>query len=305
MAKNKAKKVVVTGGTGFIGNHLVNALVDRGFTVHVISSSQSKKDGLNPKAIFHQADIRNIETLRPILKETEFVFHLASAVGERFSIEFPKETNFANIDGTIHLLTASKEAHVKRFIFSSSSAVYGDQNKLPHTENMMVNPKSPYGAQKYIGELYCKIWSELYGLPTVSLRYFSVYGPRPTLEYPRMLVIDQFLKNKKEGDVFSIIGNGKETRDFIHVHDVVQANLLAAESQKVGNGEVINIGSGKNYSIQNLAKLIGGKVAYTPARFGPKHTLADISKAQKLLGWKPKITLEKGILELKRLFDIE
>ncbi len=172
---------------------------------------------------------------------------------------------------------------------------------MPLVESFEANPKSPYGLQKYIGELYCKLWSNIYGLPTVSLRYFNVYGPRQSAEGAYALVIAKFLKQVKEGKPMTITGSGKQTRDFTSVHDVVNANILAMESSKVGKGEVINIGAGKNYSINEVAKLIGGPISYVESRIEPKHTLADNKLAKKLLGWKPKVNLKEGIEELKKL----
>ncbi len=304
MKNNKKGKVVVTGGCGFIGSYLVDALVKEGFTVHIIGKSKNKK-ALHNKAVFHNANICNLKSIRPIIKGARFVFHLASVVGEQYSVKQPTLSNRVNINGTLNVLLACQEAGVERLVYSSSSAIYGNQSKLPHREDMLPNPSAPYGIQKYTGELYCKIWSELYKLSTVSLRYFSVYGPRPDLDYPRTLVIDRFLKNKMDDKVFHILGNGKRTRDFINVRDVVRANILAAKSKKVGKGEAINIGTGKNYSINEIAKLIGGnKIKHLPSKFGPTDTLADISKAKKLLGWQPKIKLEDGIKELKKIWKI-
>ncbi len=299
----KSKKVIVTGGGGFIGTALTEALVKKGYAVHVIGRSPKPKNFI-PKATYHQADIADIAQIAPLFKNTLYVFHLASSVGERWSIDNPIETHRVNVDGTINVLIASQTAGVRRVVFLSSSAVYGDQNTLPHTENMMPIPKAPYGAQKYLGEMYCRIWSELYGLPTVSLRPFSVYGPRKNLDYKNRLVIDQFIKDRLENKPHSIIGTGGETRDFVHIDDVVRAILLASTSKKVGKGEVVNVGTGTNTSIKQLAELFDGEITYTPARFGPKHTRADMRVAEKLLGWKPKIKLTDGVKKLKKMWKI-
>ena len=191
----------------------------------------------------------------------------------------------------------SKENGIKRVIYTSSSVVYGDQDQALLLENMMPNPTSPYGLHKYIGELYCRMWSKIYGLETVSLRYFNAYGPRQSEEGAYALVIAKFLKQKREGIPFTISGDGEQTRDFIHVRDIVRANILAMEKEKVGKGEVINIGSGKNVSINKIAELIGGPVEHIAPTIEVRHTLADISRARQLLGWQPKITLEDGIKE--------
>ena len=206
--------------------------------------------------------------------------------------------------GTLNVLVAAKEGGVKRVVYSASSSAYGDQKEMPLREDMPAHPKSPYGLQKYIGELYCKLWSEVYALETVSLRYFNVYGPRidPSGAYP--LAIGQFLKQRSEGKPITITGDGKQTRDFTHVRDVVRANLLAAESSKVGKGEVINIGAGKNFSINKVAEMIGGEVVHIAPRLEPHDTLADNSLAKNLLGWTPAVSLEEGIAELKKIYKI-
>ncbi len=171
------KKVVITGGAGFIGSNLVDALVDNGFNVHVIDNfSGGKKENVNKKATLHVADIRNLDDISPIIDGAEYVFHLAALPRVQYSIENPVETNDVNIGGTLNVLIASQKGAVKRVVYSASSSAYGDQSKMPLREDMIANPKSPYGLHKYIGELYCKVWSMVHGLETVSLRYFNVYG---------------------------------------------------------------------------------------------------------------------------------
>ncbi|MDO8619724.1 MAG: NAD-dependent epimerase/dehydratase family protein [bacterium] len=307
-------KVVVVGGAGFIGSQVTDALVARfsaqggpasGWEVHVIDNlSGGKKESVNPKATFHNADIRELESIKPIIKGATFVFHLAALPRVQYSIEHPAETHEVNVTGTVNVLIASKEGGVKRVIYSASSSAYGDQKTLPLVETMTPAPKSPYGLQKYLGEEYARVWSEVYGLPTVSLRYFNVYGPGLNPDGAYALAIGKFLKQRKEGKPLTIWGDGTQTRDSTHVRDVVRANLLAMESTKVGKGEVINIGTGRNFSVNQLAKLIGGDVVHEPARLEPHDTLADNSLAKKLLGWKPEITLEEGIKELKKAFNI-
>ncbi|MBI2454099.1 MAG: NAD-dependent epimerase/dehydratase family protein, partial [Parcubacteria group bacterium] len=193
-------------------------------------------------------------------------------------------------------------AKVKRVIYSASSSAYGDQKKFPLKETFPANPLSPYGLQKYIGELYCVLFSEIYELETISLRYFNVYGPRlgTTGSYP--LVIGKFLTQRKNNEPLTITGDGKQSRDFTHVYDVVRANILAAELAKVGQGEVINIGGGHDRSVNEVAKLIGGPTVFIKPRLEPRRTLADISLAKKLLGWEPGVKFEGGIKELKRIY---
>ncbi|GIW67031.1 MAG: NAD dependent epimerase/dehydratase [Candidatus Parcubacteria bacterium] len=290
-------KVLVTGGAGFIGSHLVDRLIKEGYKVIVIDNlSSGKKENLNPKAIFHKVDICNLEKILSLFKGVNYVFHTAALPRVQLSIDKPIETHRVNIDGTLNVLYASYKNKVRRVIYSSSSSVYGEQKSLPLKESMTPNPLSPYALQKLVGEYYCKLFSSLYDLETVSLRYFNVYGPRMDPEGPYALVIGRFLKLKKEGKPLTIYGDGKQTRDFTYIDDVVEANILAMKSKKVGKGEVINICYGKNHSINYVAKLIGDKKVYLPKRKGePRHTLGDNSLAKKLLGWKPKISLEEGI----------
>ncbi|MFA6094469.1 MAG: NAD-dependent epimerase/dehydratase family protein [Candidatus Paceibacterota bacterium] len=298
--KNDSKiKVVVTGGAGFIGSNLTDALVEKGFDVHVVDNlSEGKRKNVHKKAHLHVADICNFTALKKLFKGADYVFHLAAMPRVQYSIEHPQETNEVNIGGTINVLEACRASGVKKLIYSASSAAYGDQTKMPLVEGMLASPKSPYGLQKYVGELYCKTWSEVYGLSTVSLRYFNAYGPRQSEEGAYALVIARFLKQHREGKKMTITGDGTQTRDFTHVRDIVQANILAMGSDKVGKGEVINIGSGQNISVNEIAKLIGGPAEHIPARLEPKHTLADNSRARKLLGWKPSMKIEEGIREL-------
>ena len=292
-------KVVITGGAGFIGSHLVDACVDKGWEVHIIDNlSGGKIENVNKKATLHILDIRDLESIKSIISDAEYVFHLAALPRVQYSIENPKETNEVNVEGTVNVLIASKEGGVKRVIYSASSSAYGNQDKMPLKENMEARPLSPYGLQKYIGELYCNTWSLVYGIQTVSLRYFNVYGPRLNAEGAYPLVIGKFLEQKKKGIKLTITGDGEQTRDFTHVRDVVRANLLAAESEKVGSGEVINIGCGKNQSINKIASLVGGEIEYLPARLEPRDTLADNLKAKELLNWVPEVNIEEGIGEL-------
>ena len=296
------KKIVVTGGAGFIGSHLVDALVERGFDVHVIDNLIAGKiENVNKQAKFFKEDIRNFDAVKKIMEGAEYIFHLAALPRVQYSIENPAETNDVNINGLLNILVAAKEAKVKKIIYSASSSAYGNQEKLPLKEDMPANPLSPYGLQKYVGELYCQVFNAVYGLSTVSLRYFNVYGPRLDPEGDYALVIGRFLKQKKEGKPLTIVPDGEQTRDFTHIRDVIAANIFAMESDKVGKGEVINIGAGKNYSVNKIAEIIGGPTIFIEPRTEPKHALADITKAKELLGWEPKVSLEEGIEELKSL----
>ncbi|MES2223967.1 MAG: NAD-dependent epimerase/dehydratase family protein [Patescibacteria group bacterium] len=294
------KKYLVTGGAGFIGSNAVDALLNEGHEVHVIDNlSGGSESNINPKAIFHKADIRNLEEIKPLFVGIDGVFHFAALPRVQYSIEHPIETNEVNINGTQNVLIAAQLAGVKRVVYSASSSAYGDQPIMPLQETMLPRPLSPYGMQKYVGEHICRIWSAIYGIETVSLRYFNVYGPRQSSEGAYALVIARFLKQQKDGLKMTITGDGLQTRDFTHVRDVVRANMLAMESDKVGKGEVVNIGAGNNKSVLEIAKLIGGEYEFIPARIEPKNTLADNSKARELLGWIPQENFEKGVEELK------
>lgn len=293
------KKMVVVGGAGFIGSNLAESLVRLGHDVHVIDNLVGgKRENVDNSATFHEVDICNYEAIAPILSGADTVFHLAALPRVQYSIEHPIETNEVNIGGTLKVLTAAKEGGVRRVVYSASSSAYGDCETMPLTETMPANPLSPYGLQKYVGEQYASLFSIVYGLETVSLRYFNAYGKNQDPEGPYALVIGKFLKQKAEGLPLTITGTGEQTRDFTSVKDVVRANILASESSNVGKGEVINIGAGKNCSINTLAELIGGEKKYVEARLEPMHTLADITKAKELLDWKPEVTLEEGIEEL-------
>ncbi len=298
------KKYLVTGGAGFIGSNLVDALIKAGHNVTVIDNfATGKKENLNPKAKFFEADIRNLAQISPHFKNIDGVFHVAALPRVQPSIADPITPNETNITGTLNVLWAAKNAGVKRVVYSSSSSAYGDSQELPLKETLRPNPMSPYALQKYVGEEYSRLFSRLYGIETVSLRYFNVYGPRMISSGAYVTAIKIFLSQKKAGEPLTIVGDGEQTRDFTNVADVVRANMLSIKSAQVGRGEVINIGPGKIYSINQIAKIIGGKVIHLPPRVEPRHTLADNSLAKKLLRWKPQedlpTTIKKMVGELK------
>jgi UDP-glucose 4-epimerase len=222
----------------------------------------------------------------------------------QFSIEHPLETFAANVQGTLNVLRAAHQGGARRVVCASSGSVYGDQAVMPLTETMEPSPKSPYGLHKYMLELLCKQWSDIYRLETVALRYFNVYGPKMDPNGAYALAIAKFIKQRQEGKPLTIWGDGSHTRDFTHVRDIVRANLLAARSKSVGRGEVINIGAGRNMGVMQLAELIGGPVVHEEERLEPKDALADNSKAKKLLEWSPEVSFEDGIAELKRLASL-
>ena len=302
---NTKRHAVVTGGAGFIGSHLAATLLADGYVVSVVDNlSGGKREKVPEGAVFFEQDINDTTALSKVMSGAEFVFHFAALPRVQFSIEHPIETHRANVDGIVSVLKAAKDAGVKRVVYSASSSAYGDQKVMPLTEDMPASPKSPYGLHKYIGELYCRLWSEVYDLQTVSLRYFNVYGPGADPEGAYALVIAKFLKQRALGRPMTITGDGSQTRDFTHVRDVVRANMLAAHSQKVGKGEVINIGAGQNASVTRVAELIGGPIEYIASRLEPHDTLADNTRAKELLGWEPTVSLEEGIAELKKEFGL-
>lgn len=300
------QKVVVTGGAGFIGSHIVDALVQKGYAVHVIDDlSTGKEENINAKALFHHVDIRDFHAIMPIFKNAAYVFHAAANARIQPSIIDPRSSHDTNITGTLNVLVASRDAHVKKVIYSASSSAYGTQKTMPLREDMIPNPQSPYAVQKLVGEMYCKNFTDLYGLPTVSLRYFNVYGPRQLTEGAYATVIGIFLRERAIAHPMPVVEDGhKKRRDYIHVLDIVRGNMFAME-RAVSKGEVINLGTGKNYSVVEVANSIGGPYEYIPKRLGEaKETRADISRARKLLGWRPSLALEDSIAELKKLYGV-
>lgn len=291
------KKYIVTGGAGFIGGHLVNKLISQKNKVIVVDNlSTGKKENINPKAEFYNLDISDYEKIKTVFKGADYVFHLAANPSVFLSVKDPVSTSKVNVLGTINVFKAAVDAKAKRVVFASSSAVYGDQKSLPFKETMTPNPVSPYGLQKLSGEQFAKMFSELYKIKIVCLRYFNVYGPGIDFNSDYSLVLGKFLKLKQQGKPLTIFGDGKQTRDFCYIQDVVDANIKAMESKKIKGGEVINVGQGRSCSINYLAKLIGGKVQHLPKRQGDAlHTMADISLAKKIIGWQPKTNFKKGI----------
>jgi UDP-glucose 4-epimerase len=300
-------KYTVIGGAGFIGSHLVDKLLDLGHEVVVLDNlSSGKAENVNKRAKLHRV---NIELLGTPLSEkidayknaimdaagSDAIFHLAAKARVQPSIEDPVGYNKHNVNGTLSALELCKNLEVRRFIYSASSSAYGDASVFPTPEDHPTNPQSPYGLQKLIGEEYCKVYSKCYGIDTVSLRYFNVYGDRFSSDGDYALVLAIFLKQKMYKKALTITGDGTQKRDFTFVGDVVNANILAMESSNKFNGDVINIGNGDNVSINEVADLIGGEKKYIEARQEPKETLADRSKAKELLGWEPSMTLQQWI----------
>jgi len=298
-------KHTVIGGAGFIGSNLVDLLIKEGHEVLVVDNlSTGNIKNVNPKASLLICDISEEHSLADALNGSDTVFHLAALARVQPSIENPLEFNKANVNGTLNVLMAAKNSNVRRVVYSASSSAYGNAEIFPTPENHPTDPLSPYGLQKLIGEQYCRVFYHCYGLETVSLRYFNVFGERQSLEGAYKLVMGTFADQRLQGKALTITGDGEQRRDFTYVGDVVRANFLASESKLVGKGEVINIGNGDNRSINQIADLIGGPKEYIEKRLEPQQTLADNTKAKELLGWSPTTTVEQWIPKYKKQIGI-
>lgn len=307
------KKVLVTGGAGFIGSHLVEALVRRGEKVRVLDNlSEGRLDNLaavRKKIEFIQDDVRNLATLRRALRGVQIVYHQAALRSVPKSVGSPLLYHEVNATATLQLLQLAKEAGVRRVVYASSSSVYGDRAPLPQRETTLAVPQSPYAASKLASEHYAVLYSKLYGLETVGLRYFNVFGPRQSLENQYAVVVPKFITSLLKGEPPPIHGDGKQTRDFTYVQNVVQANLRAARARGV-SGEVFNVAAGSRCSVAGLAcrlnEIIG---VHIPPRFLTKrpgdvlHTGADIRKAKNLLGYRAMIPFEEGLRRTAEWFD--
>lgn len=298
------RKVLVTGGAGFIGSQIVDALVARGDDVIIYDSLVARQHHINKSGYFVHADVRDLGALIAAMQGVDTVFHLAALPRVQHTIDEPHETFHVNVVGTLNVLEAARKLKVRRVIFSSSGAVYGAQEEVPFVETMPEMSQSPYGTHKYFGEKLMHQYAWLYGVETVSLRYFNVYGPRLDPNGAYALVVGAFLRMAKEGKPITITGDGTQTRDFIHVSDIVRANLLAADSGKVGKGEILNIGFGKESSVNELAQHFNHPIAYVPARLEPKRALADSSRARSLLDWEPLVALADGIALLRKEWEL-
>lgn len=296
---------LVTGGAGFIGSHIVESLIQKGEKVRVIDDlSTGKIESIKPfldKVEFIQGDIKNLELLENITKDVKIIFHEAALPSVPRSIDNPISSNSNNIDGTLNVLYAAKANGVRRVIYASSSSVYGDSDTLPKVESMMPNPLSPYAVTKCTGELYCKVFYKIYGLETISLRYFNVFGPRQDPNSQYAAVIPKFITAYLSGKSPTIYGDGEQSRDFTYIDNVVSANLLAAEAKET-HGEVINIACGKRITINQLSGIIKNelksqiKPVYTNERPGDvKHSLADITLAKNLINYEPVVDVYEGL----------
>ena len=298
--------VLVTGGAGFIGSHIVEALVKRGARVRVVDNlSTGYLRNLEPVSgsiDFLQGDLADQAIAHRAVENVEVIFHEAALPSVPRSVLNPRETHLASVEATFNLLLAAKEGRVRRVVYAASSSAYGDQRTLPKVETMRPEPLSPYAAAKLVGEYYCQVFNRSYGLETVCLRYFNVFGPRQDPSSPYSGVISQFIDRLLKGERPTIYGDGEQTRDFTYVSNAVEANLLAAETKR-GIGEVINIANGEQVSINQLFQLIRkitgrGEIEpeYQPTRTGDiLHSLADVTSAREYLGFEPRIRLEEGL----------
>ncbi len=298
-------RYLVTGGAGFIGSNIVDELVRRGHDVTVLDDLSSGKEenlaSVRRKIKFRIGSIIDLAHAQEALKGVDYVIHLAARTSVPKSVQDPVETNLVNIDGTLNMLVAARDAKVKRFVYAASSSAYGETPVLPKVETMQVAPISPYGITKYVGELYAQVFGRVYGLGNASVRYFNVFGPRqdPSSQYSG--VLSRFMLAAIRKEPLTIYGDGGQTRDFTYVANIVDETLRACEAE-AGSGQVFNGGTGAritlNEVVKLLEKIIGRKipVAYEPPRAGDiRDSQADISLAQKVLGYKPSVLFEEGL----------
>ena len=297
-------KALVTGGAGFIGSHIVDRLLKDGHEVVVLDDfSTGHKSNLasHSSLTIIEGDISNFDTVKQCMKGIDWVFHKAAVASVPQTVNDPVGSSLINYQGTLHLLEAARENNVKRFVFASSAALYGDEPTLPKDENMCPVTLSPYAVDKLASECACSMYTKLYGLETVCLRYFNVYGPRQDPSSPYSGVISIFTNKLKNKEAPTIFGDGEQTRDFIFVSDVVEANMKAVLTEN-STGQYFNIATGEKITLNNLMKILCGiynvdfNVNYSDARQGDiKESFAVIDKASSLLNWKPIVELNQGL----------
>lgn len=302
----KKEKVIITGGAGFIGSHLVDLLLNKGHEVLVIDNFSTGR----PQNLLHQKDNPNLTLIEADIcgeidsyfENIDWVFHLAALADIVPSIEKPMEYHRANVDGTVNVLQASVKHNIKRFLYAASSSCYGIPDVYPTPESAEIRPQYPYALTKNIAEQYIMHWGKVYKLPAVALRLFNVYGTRSRTSGTYGAMFGVFLAQKLANKPYTIVGDGNQTRDFTYVTDVADAFYTAAKSDI--SDEIMNIGSDNTYSVNRIVELLGGEVTYIPKRPGePDCTYADISKIKSLLNWTPKVTIEEGVAKLMQNID--
>lgn len=298
---------VVTGGAGFIGGHMVDCLVERGYAVRVIDNMVGgREENLaqhrsNPDVVLEQRDIRSYAPDDPLFRGAKYVIHFAGIGDIVPSIERPMEYMSANVQGTVHMLECARNAGVQKFVYAASSSCYG-LAKTPTTEDHKIEPLYPYALSKYQGEQAAFHWNQVYKLPVNSIRIFNAYGTRSRTSGAYGAVFGVFLRQKIAGKPYTVVGDGTQTRDFLFVTDVARAFLAAAETDRVGR--VYNLGAGKPQSVNRLIELLGGEKTHIPKRPGePDCTWADISRITAELGWKPQISFEEGVAKIVANID--
>jgi nucleoside-diphosphate-sugar epimerase len=301
---------LVTGGAGFIGSNIVEELIKRGQKVRVLDNfSTGKRDNLSAwadKIELVEGDIRSYHLVREAVEGVDFVLHQAALPSVPRSVKDPITSNEVNVSGTLNVLTAARDAGAKRVVYASSSSIYGDLETLPKTEDMLPKPLSPYAVSKLAAEKYCAVFSQLYGLKTIALRYFNVFGPRQDPNSQYAAVIPRFIRSIKAGEPPVVFGDGEQSRDFTYVDNVVHANLLACEDRaEEFSGETFNIACGKRVTVNKMIEFINQglkkdvKPTYAPPRLGEvKHSLANIGKAQQLLNYSIQRGFEEGLKSL-------
>ena len=309
----KKPEYLVTGGCGFIGSHICEDLVERGHTVRVLDNLASgylrNLDHLGSAVEIQQGDVRNPDDVRKAVAGVRGVFHEAALVSVFDSVQRPMDNHDINATGTLQVLLAARDAGVQRVVLASTAAAYGNDPELPKREDMRPQPESPYAVAKIAGEHYLRLFASLYALPTVVLRYFNVFGPRQDPKSPYSGVISRFCDDVTAGRTPTVFGDGGQTRDFVFVKDVVQANWLAMSDRTEGRGQIYNVASGRTASLLDLLATLGQLTgrpvapAHQPARAGDiRHSAADIAKARRELGYEPQFDLTRGLdLLLKSL----
>ena len=293
------KKIVVTGGCGFIGSHIVDRLIETGYHVTVIddcSAVSNEQFYFNNKALYFKYSIQDYDLIEPLFHNVDYVFHLAAESRIQTAIANPLYAVKTNVTGTANISNASRLNGVKRVMYSSTSSVYGLNETVPIDETAPIDCLNPYSATKFCGEELCRMYSKLYKLDTLIFRYFNVYGERSPTAGQYAPVVGIFLRQKADGKPLTIVGSGAQRRDYVHVSDIVKANILGMEAEGPILGQVFNVGTGRNYSVNEIASMISNNTIHIPERPGEaKTTLANIQKVQKVLRFNPEISIENWL----------